>query len=136
MGCDIYLYFERKNPEGKWEQIMIPEKLVPEDRNYELFAFLADVRNSSGITAQFADRGIPADSTCPINPQDCMWFGDSRFTYAYLDEILKAPWKKVKLDRCYFYVFCYYVLPRLFHFGGYLDAEEERNIRVIMGFDS
>jgi len=139
MGCDINLYFEQKNTEGKWEKIDVPERLIPDDRYYELFAFLAGVRNYDDfyITGQFLHRGIPIDASCPKEQTDDFYLGDHSFTYAYLDEILKSPWEKVKLHECYFYAFCKHVLPRLstpFYRESHTD-EEERNIRVIMGFN-
>ena len=44
--------------------------------------------------------------------------------------------QEVKLDKCYFYIFCEYVLPRLISSSGILDDEEKRNVRIIIGFDN
>jgi hypothetical protein len=139
MGCDIHLYFEKKNNQGKWEKIEIDERLLPDDRDYQVFSFLAGVRNywkEFQIEPQFADRGIPEDSSCPIGETNNFWIGDHSFTHAYLNEILVAPWSTYLLDECYFIIFCAYVLPRLCSFYIFLTKEEERNIRVIMGFDN
>ncbi len=142
MGCDIHLCFEKKNKQGIWEEIEIDERILPDDRHYALFSFLADVRNYWGVDGnekiepQFADRGIPQYSSCPKEEDGTYYLGDHSFTHAYLDEILKAPWKENELERCYFIIFCQYVLPRLCCFCGILSKEEERNIRVIMGFDN
>ena len=137
MGCDIHLYFEQKNKEGKWEKLVIDKRLLPDDRHYLLFAFLANVRNYGyGIEPQFADRGIPEDTSMPRTETDDFWIGDHSFTHAYLDEILAAPWEDENLEGCYFQVFCEDILPRLCSFCGLLSKEEEKNIRVIMGFDN
>lgn len=137
MGCDIHLYIERKNKNGHWEEFKIDERLLPNDRNYQLFTFLADVRNfyDFNIQPQFANRGIPQDSSIPKDSED--WYmGDHSFTYASLNEILKAPWKKYQLKECYFIIFFEYVLPRLCDWPGIISKEGEKNIRIIMGFDN
>lgn len=130
MGCDIHLYFEQKK-DGKWRRIEIDKLLVPDNRNYQLFGFLAGVRDYI-ITPQFAERGIPEDTSMPCD----FWIGDHSYTYAYLDEILQAPWEQYELQDCYFYIFCAHVIHRLTSFCGSLSIEEERNIRVIIGFDN
>jgi|KBSMisStandDraft_5_1062788.scaffolds.fasta_scaffold59597_5 hypothetical protein len=135
MGCDIHLYFEQKNKEGKWQKIEIDERLLPDDRNYLLFAFLANVRNygNSLIKPQFEDRRVPEDSSVDQHFYDC---SDHSITHAYLNEILAAPWELVGLDKCYFKIFCEEIIPRLCSWCGSLSKEDERNIRVIIGFDN
>lgn len=135
MGCDIHLYFEKKNKEDKWEKIEIDERLLPDDRNYALFSFLSDVRNywDDKIESQFANRGVPDDSSVDQHFFDC---SDHSITHAYLDEILEAPWKKAELEGCYFQIFCKQILPRLCCFCGILSLEEKKSIRVIIGFDN
>lgn len=137
MGCDIHLYFEKKLKNGNWERIYFPECIEPNDRNYPLFTFLADVRNYSDtlIIPQFAGRGIPDDTSMPKNEDD-FYIGDHSFTHAYLNEILEAPWQEYDLEVCYFYIFCEYFIPRLISFCGSLSKDEEKNIRVIIGFDN
>lgn len=135
MGCDIHLYFEQKDSDNNWKRIFIPESLIPDDRNYSLFGFLAGVRNPHRRPL-FSNRGIPKDTSFPSNNPD-FWLGEHSFTYAYLDEILNAPWHENGLHNTYFYVFCAYVLPRLIDDGwGTLSKEEQRNIRVLIGFDN
>jgi len=138
MGCDIHLYFEKRNELGIWEEIKFDEKLIPNDRDYWLFSFLADVRNyrDPKILPQFPNRGFPNDSSIPENDTKDFWIGDHSFTYAYLDEILNLNWEEVELNTCYFYIFCKYIIPRLNKFCGFLSNEENKNIRVIMGFDN
>jgi len=129
MGCDINLWIEKR--EGSlWSPcIEIPYCLLPDDRNYDVFGFLAGVRSNEN--GQFNNRGIPEDTSAPE-----VELGDHSFTYAYLDELLKAPWQRENLHESYFYIFCLHVLPRLLGKYGYLSPDEERNIRIVMGFDS
>lgn len=143
MGADIHLYLERK-VDGKWEELKIDENLFPDERHYSLFGFLANVRGDGG---HFADRGFPADTSYKeIRDEagDCdNWMGSHSFTYAYLDELHEAPWKELDdpeenyrgMD-CYFASFIFQVLPRLTSPCGFLNTEERRNIRILMGFDS
>ena len=133
MGCDIHLHFEKRDENGIWHKIAVPEDLLPDDRDYDVFSFLAGVRNElcDDNQGQFAFLGIPKD-TCAVEED----LGDHSFTHAYIDEVLKAPWKRAKLDGDYFYVFCAHVLPRLLHGYGWLNANEKRTVRVVMGFDS
>lgn len=148
MGCDIHLYFERKVSD-KWQKIEIDKRILPRDRNYTLFAFLANVRNYGEfiVTPQFAGRGIPDDTSFPCKDgfpieTEEQWLGDHSFTYAYLDEILNAPWHIKEgdivdcLSNCYFRTFHEQVLPKLVGTYGWIYDEEKRNIRVIMGFDN
>ena len=99
---------------------------------------MADVRSEleEDFEPQFAFRGIPKDTSCPHERSEDFWLGDHSFTYAYLDEILCAPWKSADLHDSYFYIFCAYIINRLADPLGILDTEDKRNIRIIMGFDS
>lgn len=133
MGTDIHLYLEKKNKEGKWERVDYEENLEPDGRSYDIFGFLAGVRDEGNFEPQFPDRNIPEDSSCDRK----MW--DERFhnlTHVYLDELLTAPWREAGLDECYFYIFCKHIIPRLIRYGGYLSKLEQRNVRLIIGFDS
>lgn len=136
MGCDIHLHFEQKNEQGTWTKIDIPKNLMPDNRNYCLFAFLADVRNSGDFEPQFPERHIPDDSSISYGDFLDKRGADHEFTHAYLDEILNAPWKENNLEDCYFYIFCMYVLPRLSSTYFFIPKQEQKNIRVVMGFDN
>jgi hypothetical protein len=106
--------------------------LIPDDRHYRLFGFLGGVRNRF-CDPMFERRGIPEGTSATSDFYDC---ADHSHTYAYLDEILRAPWEDHDLEYTYFYTFCSQVLPRLLTNTGYLNNEEQANIRVVMGFDS
>lgn len=65
MGCDIHSFAERKIKD-KWVKVTRPiflEKTEPFGwRSYDLFGFLADVRNLSNIKPIGAIEGLPNDS--------------------------------------------------------------------------
>ena len=67
MGCDVHFAAEAKGEDGRWHWTALP---INKDRNYDLFAILADVRNGRGFagveTGQgfvpiSEPRGFPAD---------------------------------------------------------------------------
>lgn len=129
MGTDIHLFVE-KLIGGKWQPVEPPydskyggksfdpyhkyghwdfKEGDPTERNYNVFAFLANVRNGMGfagvrtgvpVQPQFPERGIPGDTsyTEPKYDDDGeivsgdSWLGDHSFTHASLTEILSAPW--------------------------------------------
>jgi hypothetical protein len=61
MGCDIHCVAE-KFSDGKWEAMPLEPR--PFDmRGYGVFAFLAGVRNYSGVTPISEPKGFPADAS-------------------------------------------------------------------------
>lgn len=129
MSCDIHLHFERRI-DGQWKEIPIDDCLMPTDRNYEVFGFLAGVRGS--LNGVFSDRGLPLDCSDNTFGYSSDYFAH---TYAYLDEILNAPWKRYNLENAYFYIFCRHVLPRLCSPDTIeLNDLECRDVRVLMAF--
>jgi hypothetical protein len=117
VGTDIHLQVERKVP-GGWEIVSdtFPQWPYPKDaegntiwpkddptwRNYNLFAFLANVRNGYGfagsyrgepVEPQFAGRGLPDDMCTPKEDDEGgAWLGDHSWTHATFKELLGAPW--------------------------------------------
>jgi hypothetical protein len=130
MGSDIHLHIEKKNKEGRWEAFPIDELLLPDDRDYEVFAFLAGVRGYSKW-GKIQDRGFPGDSE--VNQAD---LGDHSFTHATLYELIHAPWKKANLEESYFCIFCRYVLPRFVDKGWCVSDDDKKKVRILIGFDS
>jgi hypothetical protein len=84
VGCDIHLAVERRNESGQWERVLPTEEArIPwlvekadegakwamravgvtwfDERNYELFAILAGVRNRFDIEPISLPRGLPDD---------------------------------------------------------------------------
>lgn len=123
MGTDIHIYVEEMTEDG-WKQIeppyvrgkeygdgwpsWAPDRYWemddpppnPEGRNYDVFAFLADVRNGVGfagvyrhepVEPQVAGRGIPEDTSWDED-ETGIWLGDHSHTHAMLDELLGLPW--------------------------------------------
>lgn len=58
MGCDIHASIEVQRIRGSWRAVAIPDDM----RNYELFGFLAGVRDDREPWVPL--RGIPKDADC------------------------------------------------------------------------
>lgn len=102
MGCDIHVMIERKfdnrwinvdnwrvNPykgeEGERDMEQVP---VFHDRNYELFSFLADVRNYGNNPCFGFDRGFPKDASEETRNEYERWGSDAHTPgYATLAEL-------------------------------------------------
>lgn len=68
MGCDIHSFAEVKE-NGSWKVV---EDYRPfQDRNYQLFALLADVRNGSGFAGCDTGNHIEPISIPKGLPKDC-----------------------------------------------------------------
>jgi hypothetical protein len=60
MGCDIHCYLEYKTPSwNAWQSFGGRTRV---DRNYQLFALLADVRNGGQVSPVADPRGFPEDA--------------------------------------------------------------------------
>jgi hypothetical protein len=105
MGCDIHLHVERRTDVG-WEQVPDPESddwTHPtrwfHDRNYELFAILADVRNSEGderLQPIVDPRGLPADVSDAVGTSSEEWGIDGHsHSYLTVAEILAFDWDQM-----------------------------------------
>lgn len=129
MGCDIHLYFEKK-VRGKWVPFTdIPESEYPDGRSYDVFALLAGVRGYYPKN-YFGGRGLPEDtSLVGAGTDDCSpWIGDHSFTYATIFELKKVKWEKYMEYEPHFARFIKQYFP--------LDTANDKNIRILMGFDS
>lgn len=61
MGTDIHAVFQKRLPDGRWEHV---HSEYGEDRDYQLFAALAGVRNGclcATVTPISEPRGLPRD---------------------------------------------------------------------------
>lgn len=99
MGCDIHLFVEKRTDE-KWEclneivddegTLSTPyEKEIYRERNYSLFALLADVRNSAGVKPISEPRGLPEDVSEIVKKISDQWNGDGHsHSYYTLKELL------------------------------------------------
>lgn len=95
MGTDIHFYVEKRVNDA-WKHLDVSEvvkKNYAWSRDYELFAYLAGVRNSFGFAGCFAGRGLPSDTSFH---KDDAYLGDHSFTYATLQELLECrPMRRV-----------------------------------------
>ena len=92
MGCDIHAYLEKKSKTGSYEYVTD----VFNERDYNLFAFLAGVRNYSDIYPIVAsNRGIPVDvSEYTKNCYDD-WGSDAHSaSWIGIDELLKFDYTR------------------------------------------
>lgn len=112
MGCDIHIFVEKKS--GKyWQKVgaVFPYKYGEEgektdepfdDRNYTLFAFLADVRNGYGFAGSDTGdaikpidmpRGVPKDASDEYLKEVEGWNGDGHsHSWFTLGELKAANW--------------------------------------------
>lgn len=66
------------------------------DRNYELFALLAGVRNYNDYPPLFPCRGIPEDCSDEVKEERDYWEGDAHsWTYFTLGDLNAAVWEQV-----------------------------------------
>lgn len=120
MGCDIHLYQEKK-VNGKWvtadkwrmekdqgvesEYVTFEDRLWA-DRNYRLFAVLANVRNGYGFAGIVTGdpvlpialpRGVP-DDACEQYKAEAERWGQDGHSHSWLTrhDLLAYPWKSVR----------------------------------------
>lgn len=108
MGCDIHAYAETRTADGTWEWI---ENFDPDadtrhgdevwevfpDRDYDLFGFLADVRNYSLVPTLAQPRGLPADTSAHVRAEhDLDVHSASWFTAA---ELLAHDYEQTFVDQ-------------------------------------
>ena len=107
MGCDIHLHVERRTDAG-WEHVPghSDEWADPANwyhqRNYDLFAILADVRNGSGFAgAKIGDgfnpisppRGLPNDVSDFVRSESDEWDVDGHsHSHLTVAEVLTYDW--------------------------------------------
>lgn len=85
-------YCKKRIAEERKEQ-GLSSKWIFDDRNYELFALLADVRNYDGWPSLFAGRGIPPLPSITTQFELRDWGGDAHsWTYFSLKDIKEAKW--------------------------------------------
>lgn len=120
MGCDIHIFAEyfkdgKWNPADPWSneprygetQWRVPNHLRVEDgRNYNWFAWLADVRNGTwgeNITPLSGPRGLPDDCCERVREDSERWGCDghshSYFTFKELEE----GWQRAKDQKVTFH---------------------------------
>jgi hypothetical protein len=96
MGCDIHAYAEKRTETG-WKRLDVK---VPDDRDYESFAKLANVRNRFDWTPISKPRGLPDDTCISENDEvdyespEYVWLGDHSFSWLLLSELLAVDWNE------------------------------------------
>lgn len=107
MGCDIHLCVEVKSSSprsnGRWRSVP-PDPAFKGygegwgiDRNYSLFAILANVRNygGSGFNPIADPKGWPADASGPSNKLYERWDGDAHSaSHLTLRELTEFDWEQ------------------------------------------
>src|SRR5262245_13559620 len=93
MGTDIYLHVEHRGPAG-WEYRGELEDL--EDRNYQFFAILANVRNPIRSREPFRSiapgRGFPPDLAAATEEGAGLLFCGHDPGWVLLHELLQFAW--------------------------------------------
>ena len=92
MGCDIHVQAERK-VNGKWQEV--PGNFF-DWRGYNVFAFLAGVRNYSAITPIAELRGLPDDA---LDLDYGARGGDHSYSWLSLEELLAFNYDAQTEDR-------------------------------------
>jgi len=168
MGCDIHLYVENQDSAGCWWKCNEGFRSTYYDpkhhyfkedqfkngdqpyggRNYTVFAYLADVRNSGGSVESYCDpKGFPEDGSlankeeyekCGRDAHSASWFTLKELKDAY--KVAKANKSShVDLGR-YVSNFFNHVIRQLNNWqkksycGG--DKQTDDNIRVVFWFDN
>lgn len=113
MGCDIHCYVERREKNGEWtsaekwskrQRISAP---YLENRNYDLFAILASVRNGhgfagvktgSGFVPISPPRGLPADTSPQVRAEGERWEGGGHsHSHLTVAEIMAYDWTQTSV---------------------------------------
>jgi hypothetical protein len=97
MGTDIHVTAQRKTSDGKWEDLNLE---IWDFRDYSVFAFLAGVRNYSGIVPLSLPRGCPEDGTCYIDDENDPYLYHS-VSWFSMGELLEIKQDKLIEDRRY-----------------------------------
>lgn len=119
MGCDIHLFVEKKAGDhwisvdqwtpgedgGRGEAYVHYRNAYYSNRNYELFAILADVRNGTGFAGiDTGDgfvpiampKGLPFDLSPEVKREADSWEGDGHsHSWHTLEDLLEFDWTQV-----------------------------------------
>lgn len=126
MGCDIHHTYEIQQPNGEWIHHDFSARHETEGstnyktlfndplyvhRNYRLFAFLADVRNGSGlagvdtgdmVTPIDEPRGVPGNATDYFKAR-AFDFGNDGHSHSWFtgEELRDADWDQITTERAF-----------------------------------
>lgn len=96
MGCDIHWFVERQRDDGTWE---IRPEADYNDRNYDLFTALANVRNYNERVTPIAEpRGLPDDVSPEVRADSDAWDSDGHsHSWHTLEALLAYDWEANRL---------------------------------------
>lgn len=98
MGCDIHSHAERRGADGTWKLVQGVHPFS--DRSYEIFGFLAGVRNYSAVTPIVQPRGFPKDACTQVVREFKSWEGDAHTpSWITLQELLGYDYEQTMEDR-------------------------------------
>lgn len=99
MGCDIHIYAERRNDSGQYYMAKFDFSAL-ENRSYGTFAWLAGVRNYSGIIPISEPRGIPNDLSEGVLHEKESWDGDGHnHSWLSVAELMMIDYNQIIEDR-------------------------------------
>lgn len=147
MGCDIHTFIEYRNPHtNEWIDCTPEDEGLMGNRNYTLFAILADVRNYDREAKPITlPRDIPSDCSEPIRKEYKLWGVDghshSYFTLAELQSALPNYSDQFEHDVLQNFtealeLHTRTVLAPLAMFDDNYMATQANNIRTIFWFDN
>lgn len=158
MGTDIHVYIEQKKFKNenstmfKWisvdewiydtfsEEMEVPfSKRYWKDRNYLLFAILANVRNRYNVQPISAPKGLPDDVSPEVKNQSDEENGDAHTrSWLTLKELIEYDWQQtMEDDNEVISPYEELVIPFVSAFIPRLSKiDEPENIRMVFWFDN
>ena len=98
MGCDIHGYMETKHDYSDkpwWNK----ELEIPDDRDYDFFGILANVRNYANAKPISEPKGTPFDVSDEVKEEIQRWNSDGHsHSYVTLKEFDDYDWESESLD--------------------------------------
>ena len=100
MGCDIHIMGEKRDGDG-WRNCYSTAIDEIEQRSYNIFGFLANVRNYSDVEPISQPRGFPEDASYGVKEEFVNRWGGDGHTPSWLtvDELLAFDYDKMTEDR-------------------------------------
>ena len=141
MGCDIHAHIEVKM-EGEWKHFSNPNV----DRNYKLFALMADVRNYKNIEPISKPKGLPNNLTFLTKIDYENWGIDAHDeSYLTVEELIELDrkWRnlnhKKTMDKYLETIFHTYIFGNSLTGWYQYPADNHMNVedlRIVFWFDN
>jgi hypothetical protein len=96
MGCDIHYMAQVQIEPGKW--VFRPDWKFYNDRSYNLFGVLANVRNMGKFPYISEPRGFPLDTELDDYDSSAIlgrWMGDHSYTWLSLRELVEFDYDQI-----------------------------------------